>query len=188
MQPAHPTRPSQPTHRDRPTPGGRPGRPTGPDPSAGRARPARLAQLADVQLRRWSLPLLRASLGLVFVWFGLLKVVAESPVTELVAGTVPWLDPAWFVPALGAVEVALGVALVAGRWLTGVAAALVGHLSGTFLVLVTQPDVAFQGGNPLLLTTEGEFVVKNVVLISAGLVLAARLGPAAPHAAELPAR
>ena len=38
-----------------------------------------------------------------------------------------------------------------------------------------QPQVAFQHGNPLLLTTEGEFVMKNVVLISAGLVLASRL-------------
>ncbi len=52
---------------------------------------------------------------------------------------------------------------------------LVGHLCGTFLVLVMEPQLAFQKGNPLLLTTIGEFVVKNVVLISATLVLAAKL-------------
>jgi hypothetical protein len=45
------------------------------------------------------------------------------------------------------------------------------QMAGTFLVLVLQPDVAFQGGNPLLLTTEGEFVIKNLVLITAGLVV-----------------
>ena len=49
---------------------------------------------------------------------------------------------------------------------------MLGHLTGTFLVLVTQPDLAFQNGNPLLLTMIGEFVVKNIVLMTAGLVLA----------------
>jgi hypothetical protein len=38
-------------------------------------------------------------------------------------------------------------------------------------VLVMRPDTAFQGGNPLLLTIEGEFVVKNLVLIAAGLAV-----------------
>lgn len=52
------------------------------------------------------------------------------------------------------------------RWLRSVLAVLVGHLTGTFLVLVTQPGVAFQDGNPQLLATEGEFVVKNLVLIA----------------------
>ncbi len=33
-----------------------------------------------------------------------------------------------------------------------------------------RPELAFQAGNPLLLTTIGEFVVKNLVLLAAGLV------------------
>ncbi len=65
--------------------------------------------------------------------------------------------------------------LLVGRWITAVCAVLVAHLCGTFLVLVMQPQLAFQDGNPLLLTTIGEFVIKNVVLISAALVLAARM-------------
>ena len=44
------------------------------------------------------------------------------------------------------------------------------HMSGTFLVLA-QPNIAFQNGNPLLLTTEGEFVVKNLCMVTAGLAL-----------------
>jgi putative oxidoreductase len=48
-------------------------------------------------------------------------------------------------------------------------------MMGTFLVLVIQPEVAFQDGNPLLLTTEGEFVIKNLVLLSAGLMIGSRL-------------
>lgn len=46
---------------------------------------------------------------------------------------------------------------------------------GTFQELIIRPDIAFQNGNPLLLTTEGEFVTKNLVLISAGLTVRARL-------------
>jgi uncharacterized membrane protein YkgB len=123
-------------------------------------------------LTRASLPLLRVSLGVVFIWFGALKFTNSTPVAELVANTVPFLPAWWFVPALGAFEVVLGLALLVGRWLGIVALLMVAHLSGTLLVLVTQPHVAFQDGNPLMLTMTGEFVVKNLVLMAAGLVLA----------------
>ena len=136
---------------------------------------ADLEQRAVTVLRRVAVPLLRVSLGLVFVWFGALKVANATPVGELVAGTLPFVDPDWFVPLLGCVEVALGIGLLLGRMITVVCAVLVAHLCGTFLVLVMQPQLAFQNGNPLLLTTIGEFVIKNVVLISAALVLAARM-------------
>lgn len=141
---------------------------------------SRVEQRISTMVRPYSLSLLRISMGVVFIWFGALKVAHATPVADLVAGAVPWLDPSWFVPALGGVEVALGLALVAGRWLTAVAAVLAGHLSGTFLVLVMEPSIAFRHGNPLLLTTVGEFVVKNVVLISAALVLASRLRDVQP--------
>ena len=126
------------------------------------------------RLAQVSLPLLRVALGVVFVWFGALKLTGSTPVGDLVARTLPFLPAHWFVPALGTFEVLIGVALLAGRWLPIVAALMVAHLTGTFLVLVTQPDVAFQNGNPLMLTMTGEFVVKNVVLIIAGLVLIGR--------------
>lgn len=42
---------------------------------------------------------------------------------------------------------------------------------------MVQPDVAFAHGNPLLLTVEGEFVIKNIVLLSGALVVASRLDP-----------
>jgi len=124
-------------------------------------------------LRRFSLPLLRFSLGIVFVWFGALKVAGETPVTGLVAKTLPWLDPDWFVPALGWFEIALGAALMIGLRLGWVCAAMVAHLTGTFLTVVMEPAAIFRDGNPLMLTMEGEFVTKNLVLITAALVIAA---------------
>lgn len=127
-----------------------------------------------VELRRISLPLLRCAFGVVFFWFGALKVVGVSPVGDFVAGTLPWFDRAWLLPALGLFEMAIGVGMIAGRALFLVCAVLVGHLAGTFLSLLMQSDLTFQDGNPLLLAADGEFVMKNIVFIAAALVLAAR--------------
>jgi len=126
-------------------------------------------------LERFAPPLLRLSLGIVFVWFGILKITGQTPVGEIVADTVFWLNPDWFVPLLGVFETLVGVGLLFGRGLRLVLALFVVQMMGTFLVLVVQPDVAFQDGNPLMLTTEGEFVVKNLVLLSAGLMIGSRL-------------
>lgn len=116
---------------------------------------------------------LRTSVGLVFIWFGALKLTGHSPVAGLVANTLPWFDPTIIVPVLGAIEIVLGLALIAvwphPLWVPVI---MVGYLAGTFTVLIFQPAVAFQSGNPLLLTTIGEFVVKNVVLIAALVVIA----------------
>lgn len=124
-------------------------------------------------LRRWSLPALRISVAVVFVWFGALKVLDVTPVTDLVADTVYWFDPDWVVPALGWLEIVVGFGLLLRVALRPVLALFALQMVGTFLVLVVQPDLAFQDGNPLLLTTEGEFVIKNLVLLSAGLVVGA---------------
>lgn len=126
-------------------------------------------------LRRWSIPLLRVSLAVVFIWFGLLKVLDVTPVTELVAETVYWVDPDWFVPLLGWVEIAVGVGLLFDRALRAVLPLFLLQMAGTFLVLVLQPEVAFQDGNIFKLTVEGEFVIKNLVLLSAGLVVGTRV-------------
>lgn len=122
-----------------------------------------------------SLMFLRLSLGIVFIWFGALKVFDVTPVTELVSSIVYWVDPRWFVPALGYLEVIVGVGLVLGVGMRIVLALFLLQMVGTFLVLIIRPDTAFQSGNPLLLTIEGEFVVKNLVLISAGLAVGSRL-------------
>jgi uncharacterized membrane protein YkgB len=132
---------------------------------------ARADEMLIPFLRRWSLLALRWSLAIVFIWFGALKILGVSPVVDLVASTVYWVDPGWFVPTLGVVEVLVGIGL-AGRWgLRLVLLVLVGQMVGTFLVFVLLPEIAFQDGNPLKLTVEGEFIVKNLVLLAAAMVV-----------------
>ncbi|MFD1148813.1 DoxX family membrane protein [Saccharothrix hoggarensis] len=126
-------------------------------------------------LDRVAPPALRISIGVVFVWFGVLKVTGDSPVAHLVGAAVPWVDQGFLVPALGWFEVALGVALLIGRLPRLTLVVVAAHLAGTFLVFVQAPALVMTGGNPLLLTTNGEFVLKNVVLICAALVLLGRV-------------
>jgi uncharacterized membrane protein YphA (DoxX/SURF4 family) len=149
------------------------------EPEADRAPPAGSSRTAladgvsrtvDGVLDR-SVPLLRIALGVVFLWFGVLKVAGMSPVRDLVADTVPFMPATWFVPAVGVFEVLAGMALVVAVQVRLVAALAALHLLGTFLVLVVQPAVAFRHGNPLLLSTIGEFVLKNLVLVAAALVV-----------------
>jgi putative oxidoreductase len=122
-------------------------------------------------------PALRIALGLVYLWFGLLKIFGDSPVAGLLGATVPWVNPGLLVPALGWVEVGLGLALLAGQPRRLALLAVAAHLSGTFLTFVDAPGQVIRDGNPFLLTASGEFVLKNLVLICAALVLLGRPDP-----------
>jgi uncharacterized membrane protein YphA (DoxX/SURF4 family) len=122
-------------------------------------------------MAEYGLLLLRISIGVVFVWFGLLKVIGATPVANLVAVVIPWISASISVPLVGIFEVVLGLALLTGLGLRVTLLLLWVHLTGTFLVLLIRPDLAFQNGNPLLLTADGEFIVKNLVLISGGIAI-----------------
>jgi uncharacterized membrane protein YkgB len=122
-------------------------------------------------LRRWSIPALRLTLGLVFLWFGILKLFGASPVTELLKNTYTFLPVEPFAITLGAWEVLIGVGLMVKRAMRCTLCMLCAHLTGTFVALWLAPALFFHQGNPLWLTAEGEFVIKNMVLISAALVV-----------------
>jgi uncharacterized membrane protein YphA (DoxX/SURF4 family) len=119
---------------------------------------------------RYAPTALRLALAVVFVWFGALKLAGVSPVEKLLAETLPFVDASISVPVLGAVEVLLGIALVIGALPRITLLVLAGHLAGTFLTFVTASELMW-GEGFLALTADGEFVVKNLVLIAAALVL-----------------
>jgi uncharacterized membrane protein YkgB len=125
--------------------------------------------------QRHSTVMLRTALGIVFVWFGVLKVVGASPVGEIVARTLVVLPARPAIIVLGLVEIAIGISFLSGRAVRAALVIFLVQMCGTFLTLVLAPDLTFQHGNPLLLSTAGEFVVKNLVLISAGVVIVASL-------------
>lgn len=144
-------------------------------PDGLRARLERADDALITGLRAYGPHVLRVALGAVFVWFGALKVAGRSPVEDLVTETVYWLPSGFVVSALGVWEVIVGLGLIFPVALRLTLALFWAQMAGTFLVLVVDPGLSFQEGNPLLLTTEGEFVIKNLVLIAAGLVVGATL-------------
>ena len=135
-------------------------------------RAAEASERAAIQFTaKHGITFLRVALAVVFIWFGALKVLGVSPVEDLVTKVVFWVPKVAAIQILGWTEIFVGVALLF-RFATRAAMALFFvHMPGTFLVLVLHPELAFQHGNPLLLTTIGEFVLKNLVLLAAGTIL-----------------
>jgi putative oxidoreductase len=123
-------------------------------------------------LHRRSVPALRLVLGLIFLWFGVLKLIDASPVMEILKHTYSFLPLKPFALTLGGWEVLVGIGLLVKRALRCTLALLCVHLAGTFAALLLGPTLFFHHGNPLWLTVEGEFVMKNMVLVAAGLVIA----------------
>jgi uncharacterized membrane protein YkgB len=121
----------------------------------------------------YGLHLLRWAIAIVYLWFGGLKLINASPAAELVVQTVFWLPPHTALLFIGGWEVLIGLGLLFMQPLVLRATLFLLWLqmAGTFQVLVFFPQAAFQGGNPLLPTLEGQYVIKNIVLITAGLVL-----------------
>lgn len=121
-------------------------------------------------MARHGTPLLRWTLGIIFIWFGALKPLGLSPAQELVSNTVYWVNPAWFVPLLGYWEVLIGIGLLIKPLIRPAIALLFLQMPGTFFPLILLPDVCFTRF-PIGLTLEGQYIIKNLVIIGAALVI-----------------
>jgi uncharacterized cupredoxin-like copper-binding protein/uncharacterized membrane protein YkgB len=134
----------------------------------------------DLNIVRWlarhSIMLLRIGMGIVFLWFGALKFFPSvSPAEDLALQTMGALTLE-LIPTdvsrilLATLEVAIGIGLIAGRYLRPTLLAMAFHMLGTLTPLILFPERVF---DPSLLvpTLEGQYIIKNVVLVGAGLVV-----------------
>ncbi len=126
-------------------------------------------------MRRYGHPALRYSLAVIFVWFGVLKPMGVSPAEPLVLRTVDWMpvfEAGTWLAVIGWWEVAIGVLFLFRRTLRVAIALLAMQMVGTFMPLVILPDATFQTGRiPYGLTLEGQYIVKNLLIISAAMVI-----------------
>ncbi len=119
-------------------------------------------------MQKYSFVALRYSLGIVFFWFGILKPFGLSPASELVADTVFWFSPEWFVPLLGCWEVTIGILLFFRSTVRYALILLFLQIPGTFLPLLFLPEATFTEF-PYGLTLEGQYIIKNLTLIAAAI-------------------
>ncbi len=121
-------------------------------------------------MEKWGLRLLRYSLGVVFIWFGILKPLGVSPAAALVERTVYWFPPEIFIPILGWWEVLIGICMLWRPLIRVSIFLLFLQMPGTLLPLVLLPEVCFTH-IPWGLTLEGQYIIKNLILVSAALVV-----------------
>ena len=137
---------------------------------------------SDVGLTRWmarhGVRLLRISLGVVFFWFGFLKFFPGiSPAQDLAARTITLLSfglvpSSVGLPVLAAWETAIGLGLLSGVFLRAVLLLLIVQMMGTVTPLALFPAETFTRF-PYAPTLEGQYIIKNVVLVAAGIVIGA---------------
>ncbi len=117
-----------------------------------------------------SVALLRIAIGIIFFWFGALKLSGYNPVYEIVYASFPFLADGAGNLILGGLETLIGIALIFNTFPKTAHITLILHLLGTLSVLVTAPALMFNPHFPIL-TLSGEFVVKNLSLAMGGIVV-----------------
>ena len=131
----------------------------------------------DQVITKWmgenGLVILRISLGIVFFWFGVLKFFPGlSPAENLVRNTIYFINPDIFIPILAMWETLIGIGLITGKYMRITLLLLFLQMPGTALPLIVLPGVVWNKF-PFGLTLEGQYIIKNLVLIGGGLVLGA---------------
>lgn len=117
--------------------------------------------------------LLRISVGIVFFWFGALKLFpGASPATSLIRESITFLPSDIFIPFLGAWEMAIGLGFITGWFLRVAILLMILQMAGAISPLVLEPGAVWQSF-PFVLTLEGQYIIKNAVLISAAFVIGA---------------
>ena len=136
----------------------------------------------DVQVTNWmarfGIPFLRISLGIVFLWFGVLKFFPGlSPAQDLATRTIAILTfglipSSVSILVLAAWEALIGIGLITGVFMRATLFLLFLQMPGTITPLFFFPHEVFTRV-PYAPTLEGQYIIKNIVLISAGLVIGA---------------
>ncbi len=129
--------------------------------------------------RKIFIPSARIGLFIVFFWFGFLKVIGLSPaggvVQRLFENTIPFMEFSTFLVLFGIFECLIGVLFLIKGMERVVIPLLLIHMITTFGPLIFLPEETWQ--KFMVPTLEGQYIIKNVVLIAAAVGIAAHLHP-----------
>lgn len=119
--------------------------------------------------------IIRIPLFVIFFWFGLLKPLGMSAAEPLVLDTVNWmpfLSPSQWLNVIGWWEVVIGLAFLFQKTTNIALILLFLQMSGTFMPLFLLPEVTFQNLNPFTPTLEGQYIIKNILIIASAMIIA----------------
>jgi uncharacterized membrane protein YkgB len=120
--------------------------------------------------------LIRLSIGYIYLHFGLLKLYPDFSPAEILADytvqlmTFHMLDFYWAQMIVAVLEIVIGVGLLFNIFMRYVGVLYFFHILCTFLPLFLMPEFVFSMP-PFGLQVEGQYVIKNVVLVAAGWAL-----------------
>ena len=130
-------------------------------------------------LQRVFVPAARFALFMIFFWFGALKLLGLSPAGPLVESlfyrTISWIQFPAFYTGFALFECLIGVLFLIPRATRLVIPLLALHMATTFLPLVFLPRATWQAF--LVPTLEGQYIIKNLVIIAAAIGITAHLTP-----------
>lgn len=119
---------------------------------------------------------LRISVGIIFLWFGFLKYFHDvSDAEDIASKTISWLTLGFIksgfsMPLLATLECIIGIGILTKKYMKWVIPLLYFQMAGTLLPLLVFRNETWKLF-PLVPTLEGQYIIKNAVLISAGIVL-----------------
>ena len=118
--------------------------------------------------------LIRISLFIIFFWFGLLKPLGLSAAEQLVLDTVYWMplfSAHTWLSIIGWWEGVIGLCFLFEKTTKIALLLLLLQMTGTFMPLVILPDITFQNSNFFTPTLEGQYILKNILIIAAALII-----------------
>ncbi|MBI5667705.1 MAG: DoxX family protein [Chloroflexi bacterium] len=137
-------------------------------------------------LARHSITLLRVSIGIVYIWFGALKFVPGlSPIEGFIREALPFLPGDLFLPFLAAWEVLIGVLFISGRFTRITILLMLAQMGGAMSPLLLATDKVFNHF-PYGWNLVGQYIFKDIILVSAALVVAEGRGMPRPYLSSVP--
>lgn len=129
--------------------------------------------------RKISMPVSRMALFVVFFWFGALKVIGLSPASQVVQNlfneTMPIMEFSTFIVLFGLYECLIGILFLIRGAERAVIPLLFIHLITTLGPLVLLSSETWTG--IMIPTLEGQYIIKNVLIVAAAIGIAAHLTP-----------
>ena len=130
-------------------------------------------------MRKLYFPGAKFAIFLIFFWFGLLKVLGLSPagpmVLSLLDMTLPFMNPDTFMVLFGLFEMLIGLLFLIPHVERLAILLLAIHMITTILPLFLLPDLTW--ASSFVPTMEGQYIIKNVLIIALAMGIAAHLKP-----------